>query len=284
MADEQSPIVTDEPNIDDVSLMDTDIAPKTDEQPVETAVEGEDKPADDQAKPTEENATKDAEGATAKDSEPVLEKKPEASPTDVAAATKDEQQRRAAMEYQNRQRTRQQIANELDQTYGPKTEEQFIDEGIEPEQAQFQAFKAELEYKEARTQIAELNAGMTAEAVNVTNDFGVYNPNSKDFDEGFTKEVEQAYRIASRLQTTVVGKNPDGSDREVVTNAEVPLYDFYQRMAGIYSRGASKGTEQGQAAMQHMMSRTEDPGGSSSTSKGDSLADLEERLGDIVIT
>lgn len=117
---------------------------------------------------------------------------------------------------------------------------------------------------------------MQAEAVNVVNDYGVFNPKSSDYDEGFTQEVEQAYKTAARLVTDENG---------IVTNAEIPLYDFYQRMAKIYERGSSKGSAQGTKAALETLSRVEDTvGGSSSTNKGDSLADLEERLGNFVIT
>jgi hypothetical protein len=67
-------------------------------------------------------------------------------------------------------------------------------------------------------------------------------------------------------------------------NAEVPLYDFYQRMADIYNRGTSKGNQQGQTEAMQMLSRTENPGGSSSTTQGDSLQELEDRIGNVVIT
>jgi hypothetical protein len=62
------------------------------------------------------------------------------------------------------------------------------------------------------------------------------------------------------------------------------LYDFYARKAISYQRAIERGQKQGQQEYQQMMSRTENPGGSSSTSKGDSLQDLEDRIGDMVIT
>ncbi len=116
---------------------------------------------------------------------------------------------------------------------------------------------------------------MQADAVNVTNDFPVFNPNSKEYDPEFTQMVEQQYRQAARLQV---------DDNNIIVNAEVPLYDFYQQMSNIYGRGASRGQQQGQQEYQQMLSRTENPGGSSSTVSGNSLSELEERLGNVVIT
>jgi hypothetical protein len=185
--------------------------------------------------------------------------------------------RQRIQERQQQQRTKQAVAQQLDQTYGPKTEEQLVQEGYDQRDAQIEALRQEMTYKEQRTQIAELNAGMQVEAVNVTNDFPVFNPNSPDFDPEFTQMVEQQYKQAARLQT---------DENNIIVNAEVPLYDFYQQMAQIRSQGIARGEQRGQQAYQQMLSRTENPGGSSSTSnKGDeSLADLEARLGDAVIT
>ncbi len=270
MADEESPVVSDEPNIEDVSLLDTDIAPKTDEKPSEPAEKGEDKPAD-----AEGEAPKTDEKSDAKDTEAIPEETPEEEKVEPADPVKTDKQR-AYQEYQNRQRTKQQVASQIDEKYAPQTEEQLIDQGLDPADARYQALREEINFKEQRTQIAELNSTMAIDAVNVTSDFAVYNPKSPEYDEAFTKEVEEAYRTAARLKTD--------EENNIVLNAEVPLYDFYQRMANIYSRGASKGSKEGQQEMQKMLSRTEDVGGSSSTTKGNSLADLEERLGDMVIS
>lgn len=256
--------VTDEVDVSDVSLIDTPIAPKTDAPEVQQET-GEESAA--ATEPAEEPSPTEA------DDTPATEPEPAAPAQDAEAERKAIAQR----EYLNRQRTRNQVTQQLDQTYGPKTEEQLVEEGVDPAQAQIQALREEMAFKEQRAQIAELNAGLQAEAVNVYNDFPVFNPNSKDFDQQFAEMVENQYKVAARLQADESG---------IVLNAEVPLYDFYKQMATIYSRGATKGSQQGQQDALQMMSRTENPGGSSSTSgnQSDSLADLEERLGDVVIT
>jgi hypothetical protein len=302
MAD--APVVS-EDDIADVNLVTTPIAPPpSDSKPSAPADNKPNDGADTQGKPAEDAAKPDAKGTEAKDTPPATpatdpnkpaadDKKPEDGdqnkPDDQKAADdkdqqltpeeqREQQRARAQQEYQNRQRTKTQVANQLDQDYGPKTEEELVNEGLEPADAKIEALRQEMAYKEQRTQIAELNAGMQAEAVNAINDFGVFNPKSGDYDEQYTKEVEQAYRVAARLQVD--------EKSGIILNAEVPLYNFYQQMANIYNRGASKGAQQGQQEMQQMLSRTENPGGSSSTngSQGDSLEALEERLGNVVIT
>lgn len=259
-----------EEDIQDVSLIDTPVAPAQEPSTPDTP-----------AAPAKEN------GAEVKEEQPAAQPAGDAKDTEATApqeqptntdADKAERDRIAREAYLNRQRTRQQVSQQLDQTYGPKSEEDLVAEGMNQRDAQIEAIRQEMAYKEQRTQIAELNAGLQAEAVNVINDFGVYNPKSPDFDADFTKEVEAAYKTAARLETD--------EQSGIILNAEVPLYDFYQRMARIYGRGASKGSERTQQETLQMMSRTEDIGGSSSIRKGEgeSLEDLESRLGDMVIT
>jgi hypothetical protein len=270
MADDTTtPVVSDDSDIEDVSLVNPPIAPA--DAPSEPADEGKDEAADTQDK--SDNSASEGEGTTPKEQEPAQE--PETQP-DEAAPSKEEQRVRAAQEYQNRQRTRQQIQQQIDQTYGFKTEEELIQEGLNQNDARFEALRQELAYKEQRAQITEMNANLQIEAVNVFNDYPVYNPKSKDYDPEFTQRVENAYKRAARLQTDEQG---------IVLNAEEPLYDFYKEMADAYTSGATKGSEQQQRANLDMLSNTESVGSSSTTSKGgNTLADLEERLGDVVIT
>jgi len=262
MADETTTVADDD--IQDVSLIDTPLDAPI-EAPSETA---EDTPADEGSDTQEQQETAPSEG---EDTPPKEAEQPQPTEQQLAEQAKE----RARMEYQQRQRTKQAVAQQLDQAYGPKSEEDLVQEGYDQRDAQVEALRQEMQYERQKTYIAELNAGMQAEAVQVTSDFPVFNPNSPDFDPEFTGMVEQQYKLASRLQTDEAG---------IVVNAEVPLYDFYKQMHNIYSRGTSRGQQQGQQEYQQMLSRTENPGGSSSTSKGDSLEELEERLGDVAIT
>lgn len=298
-----------EADIENVDLTQTDIAaptasdapaPAADDKPDEGAAADEPaKPADDAAKPDAADTTakdKPADPAAPADGKPAEggDKPAEGDqkPADQAAADaqkspeqlREEQQARARMEYQNRQRTRSQIAQQLDQNFGPKTEEDLVQEGMPAEDAKIEALRQDMLYREQRAQISELNAGMQAEAVNVEADFGLFNPKSPDYDKEYTEMVDAQYKTAARLQTEVV-KDAQGRETEIIVNAEVPLYDFYQRMADIYSRGASKGAKVGQQEMQEMLARTENPGGSSSTgNQPGSIEEMEERLGGVVIT
>lgn len=254
----------------DVSMIDTDFNAPLNPEPSETPVEN----AEHEGTDTQADET-DGTEKTSEDEQPSVPEEQKTETDDEAAAQKARNEQYARQRIQERQRTRQNVEQQIEQAYGAKTEQELVEEGMTEQQAQIEALRQEMQFERQKSHIAELNAGLQAEAVNVTNDFPVFNPNSKDYDPEFAQIVESQYKAASRLQT---------DDNGIVINADVPLYDFYSQMNTIYNRGATKGQAQGQQEYQQMMSRTENPGGSSSTSKGDSLAEMEERFGDVVIT
>ncbi len=252
-------------NMPDVSLLDNDIAQPdaTPSEPAEPAAPGAD---------TKEETDKE-EPAT--EGEETPESETQETPPDEEAARRQQNADAAARRVQDRQRVKQAVSSQLDETYGPKSEQDLVDEGMPARDAQIEALRQEMQFERQRSTIAELNASMTIEAATVMSDFPVFNPDSKDFDKEFTAMVEENYRQAARLQT---------DDRGIILSADVSLYDHYKKMADMFQRGTTRGSQQGQADALTMMAGAEQPGGSSTTGRGDSLQDLEDRLGDIVIT
>jgi hypothetical protein len=262
---------------DTAATQGTDDAAATDGKTAQTT----DDDAGKDAKTTE--ATADADKTSqASDDTTTVDKD---ATTEQQQQTPDERRQAAAAAWNERQRTRQQVAQQLDNSYGPQTEEQLIEQGLKPEQAAVEALRQDYAYNQERTRIAELNAGLSIEAVEIKNDFPVFDDQSPDYDPDFTNMVQETYKQAARLQTVTV-TDQNGQQREIVSNADVPLYDYYKKMADIYNRGSTKGAQQQQTDVQDMLSRTENPGGSSSTQgpAAGSLEEMEERLGGVVIT
>lgn len=264
MADTPVEDVALDDNIPDVSL--TEAFPDATESPESPEVQTEDTPDE---KTEEPDSTEGQEQP---------EEQPQNAETDAQAEQRRQNEMAAQRRIMERQRQRNAVADALDTTYGPKTEDELVEGGLSKQEAQLQALREEMAYKEQRAAISELNADLTMQSAQIAQELPVFNPNSPEFDQEFTQKVDQLYLQASRLQTATLS---DG--RVVVTNADVPPYDFYKEMYDIYGRGASKGQQQGQQQYQEMLSRTENPGGSSSTGSGDDLADLEERLGNVRI-
>ena len=266
--------VTDD-NIPDVSLIDTPDDVTTDStESGDTAEEAKDDGADTKTDEEDSSKSQDADAKEADSSE--------SSEQQPSQPNKAERDQAAARAWQERQRNRQQVEKQLDEQYGPKSQEDLIEEGLKPQEAQVEALRQEIAYERQRTQIADLNAGMRTEAAEVMSDMPIFratNPDGSknpDYDPQFTQMVEQQYKIASRLET---------DDNGIVLNAEIPLYDYYKSMYDLYQTGTSRGMQQGQQAAQQMMSRTENPGGSSSTNgnQADDLDAMEERLGNVRI-
>lgn len=197
--------------------------------------------------------------------------------------TREARDQAARQAWLERQRSRNEVAQQVDQFYGPMTQEQLVQQGMDPTDAGVEALRQEMAFSQERTRVAELNATMRAEAVEVFSDFPVFREfnadgtKNPDYDPAFAKEVENGYKQAARVQVDENG---------IVLSADVPLYDYYQRMYNIYNRGTSRGAQQKQNATAAMQSRVENPGGSSSTNRPapGSLEEMEQRLGDVVIT
>lgn len=267
----------DDADIPDAPLFDT---PATATEAV-AAPSTETTEATDEAASTEEaDDSKDKPEAEADDTEATADAT-EQQQTDEAAKGQPDPVK-AHQAYLERQRSRQNFVQQIDQVYGPKTQEQLyqeaLDQGYDQDQAtiqsQLQAMQERIDYSEQRGAIAELNATMQAEAVNAMNDFPMFNEKSADYDPDFTAMVEQQYRIASRLQADNNG---------LILNAEVPLYDFYKSMADIYNRGSSRGASKAEAATVETLSRVESVSGGSSTTNRheETLEEMGERLANL---
>lgn len=269
-----------EDDIADVSLIDTpdDVATQTTESG-ETAEQAENEGAETQTEERQDSKSPDADAtkADSEQSEQSEQEQKSEQPDDKAA-----RDQAAARAWQERQRNRQQVEQRLDETYGPKSQEDLIQEGLPPAEAQVEALRQEIAYKEQRAQIAELNAGMITEATEVMSDMPIYrelNPDgtkNPDFDPQFAQFVEQQYKLASRIETDENGN---------ILRADVPLYDFYKSMHDTRQAAIARGQQLGQQSAQQMLSRTENPGGSSSTNgnQADDLDAMEERLANVRI-
>jgi hypothetical protein len=174
MADDLSPDVQLDDDVADLPLFGQPEAAETTAAPSDTTeqakTEGVDTEAakDDDKAPTE---AKDTE-ATAEDSKTDSE-----ATTQETAEDKGKPDPAAAYRaYQERQQTRQAVAKQIEEVYAPKSQDELYEEainnGLTEEQAAYeariQAVEARAEFREQQAQIAELNAGMQAEAVNVT--------------------------------------------------------------------------------------------------------------------
>jgi len=274
MSDTQD-IQDDSPSED---FLNTPLATGNDVPVIETEETPAYKGSDDTTKDEEQPKQDEAESTEAKE-EPKEGEEPTPEPqTDDTQPEKGKPDpERARQAYMERQHARANITRTIDDNYAPKTAEDIINENddIDPNEARYQALEERLNFEQQRGQITELNATLQTEAVNVEADFPVFNPKSDTYDADFTKLVEDAYQDSANLKF---------DDNGIVLHAGKPLYDFYQKMANIHSRGAAKDSEKRQQEAIQMAARIEPVGGSSSTSSNrDSSEEFLEKYGNMPI-
>lgn len=258
----------------------TDIQPvePATEAPSETKPEGNadevqvKEPATEESK-AEETEPKEAVESEAKEEEGDKAEEPEKPSEDDEAARKRHNDEMAKQRIaQSNQKTRQEVLKKVDASYGPaEVEEPKLDGLSEAEakiaqlQYQLEQDRAQREFEKQRDFIADLNTGLKNDAELVMRDHPVYDEKSPSYDPTFTKEVEEAYKQAARLEIDENG---------IVVNAEVPLGEFYDRMAKIREGGIQRGEIQREKDKQTMESRTESTGSTNTKSTEKSPEDM----------
>lgn len=206
---------------------------KETEEPKEEAVESEGEPKEgDPKKETEEAETPSGD--------------------DEEAKRRNDQM--AKQRIKSRRRTEQEIQKQITDNFTPKSQDDFVSEGLTEAEARVEAKLAQLDFERARDNISRLNSELSSDARRVQKEIPIFDPNSKEYDAEYARKVDAHYRRVARLQTEKLAEG-----QEIVVNAEEPLYDFYAEAAELYNKGASTGATQGQEAALKMMSRSEKP-------------------------
>jgi hypothetical protein len=251
------------------------------EAPVEATEESkQEQPVETESQPAEE--TKQEVEAPEKESEEQPEEPEEGSEEaeDEQAKKKKHNAEMAKKRVQSKKRTEQELAQDIQQEYPAKTEQDYKDEGLSEREAQLEARLNNFEYQQEVSKIARLNTQLQDDAQRVYKDFPMFDPKDKEnYDPEFAQKVEDRYRRVARFKTEKLGEGV------IVTNAEEPLYDFYAEMAEVYQKGSSKGASKGQDDALKMMSRAEQPSNQSTPKSGNkkfedlSIQEMEQKLG-----
>ena len=133
---------------------------------------------------------------------------------------------------ENRQ-LKQQVEALNAQFYQPQTAEQLQEQGMDETQAQIEALRQEQVLSQANQHITSLNSDINMEALQVTHDFPMFDPDSKEYNKDFAEMVAQEYMTASGMTTD--------PNTKLITQARVLPYDFYKSYARTYELGQKKG-------------------------------------------
>lgn len=235
--------------------------PATPVQPAEPDTTETDTPADDGTTPPTTDKPTEPAPASANDDGKSTELQ--------EGKTPESSQNLAYQAWIDRQRTKNETAAKINDNYSAPTVEQLQDQGYSEQDARIEAKLQEISFAQERARVSELNASMRDEATQVQQQFGIFNPNSPDYDKDFAEQVGESYKQYAQLQT---------DDNGIILSANVPLYDYYQQQANLYNRALSRGQQNAQANTQQMVARTENPGGSASNSKRTEDMSQEEFL------
>lgn len=164
-------------------------------------------------------------------------------------------------QYQGIQDARQNIENSR------VTAEQLERAGLDPQDAQVQAFlynqeldKQASEVAEIENSIADLQINLNVDRLEVIRDFPVFDDRSPEFDEEFTEFAMKSYAQAADLQL-------DSNGRPVSSNLK--LYSYMKDLADMRNHIMSAGQRRGQQNQARQDANVFNPGGGQAVSDGD---------------
>lgn len=197
-----------------------------------------------EAKPEEEE--KSEEKSEDKEDEPTEEVE---TPDESNDAVELDPKEKARLAYKERQESRKQIEQTIEEQYRTQTTEELVDTGLSEAEAKIEALRQQVELSNYRSGIIELNSNINQESLDVLNDFPVFNDKSPEYDKQFSEKVARLYQQAADLKFDESGK--------YVESAKITPYDFYKEMAELRGVSVTRGKIEGQKSANKMLSSVE---------------------------
>lgn len=199
------------------------------------------------------------------------EEEPEESEEDKAAKKSDDEQeaerakgadaRKQALQTEIRELVskRNDLRAEVEQqnakAYRVETAEELADQGLTEEEAENEILRQEMQMREFNLHVADLNANLNIEALQVMQDFPVFDPDSSEFDETLRDRVRVLYEQAAQPQ---VDKRTG-----LVLKSNIAPYEFYKAFAETHQSSGAKsrieGKIEGQKAADKQLAAAETP-------------------------
>jgi hypothetical protein len=234
--------------------------------------EGDNKPVETQETTAKDSSTEENKGTVDESksdedevSEPI--KADEAKNEDDAEEPNDELEDRTVkkgaearneqlnMEIRDLVAKKNALAREVEEAtarlYKPQSVEELEETGMSDVDARFEALRQEQAIDKYNSHVTALTSDINMEALQVTHDFPIFDPESSDYDPKFAEAVAKQYTKLSGLQT-----DPNTG---YVTQANVLPYEFYKSYAEARNMGAQRGEINGKKAAQKQMNSAETP-------------------------
>lgn len=195
---------------------------------------------EDGAEPKEEP---DEELEDESDDEPEVEaEEPEAKeePPKGAEARKEQLQTEIRDLVSKRNELRQEVERVNAQVYALQTPEELVEQGYDPAMARVEALEQRTQMAEYNAHVADLNANLNQQALEVLRDYPIFNPEAPEYDKALADRAETVYRQAAQLQV-----DPRTG---LTVQANALPYDIYKAFAETAQVGTQKGAVAGQVA------------------------------------
>lgn len=213
---------------------------KAKEEPTPGEDEEEEKPEDTEeseeaeAKKPEEEEAERAKGAEARKN---------ALQTEIRELVSKRNELRAEVEQQNAK------------AYRVETAEELADQGLTEEEAENEILRQEMQMREFNLHVADLNANLNLESLQVMQDFPIFDPDSSEFDSALATRVRGLYEQAAQPQ---VDKKTG-----LVLKSNIAPYEFYKAFAETHQSSGAKsraeGKIEGQKASDKQLAAAETP-------------------------
>ena len=226
------------------------------------ALEAGKKEAEEEAKAKEGEEPKPGEG----EEEETPEQKAEREAAEAAAAEEEakgpkngeERKQQLNREIRDMVAQKNQLAQELaainEQVYAAQTPEELVEAGVDPAEARIQSMEQREQLRDFNTHVADVNANLGIQSLQVMSDFPIFDPNSASYNDELSKKAKALYESVAGIETDEKTK--------LIIDVKVLPYNIYKSIAETYDTGTKGGQVEGQKATEKMLSNA-DPQSSS---------------------
>lgn len=193
----------------------------------------EDEPTKKPDEESDEEESEDEEGDEVE--EPAKEEPPKG-----AEARKEQLQSEIRDMVSKRNELRDEVTRLNSQVYAPKTPEELVELGYDPAMARVEALEQRTQMAEYNAHVADLNANLNQQALEVLRDYPIFNPEAPEYDKSLANRAETVYRQAAQLQV-----DPQTG---LTVQANALPYEIYKAFAETAQMGSQKGAVAGQVA------------------------------------
>ncbi len=154
-----------------------------------------------------------------------------------------------------RNELRAEVEQQNAKAYRVETAEELAEQGLSEEEAENEILRQEMQMREFNLHVADLNANLNLESLQVMQDFPIFDPDSSEYDSGLAQRVRGLYEQAAQPQ---VDKKTG-----LVLKSNIAPYEFYKAFAETHQSSGAKsrveGKIEGQKAADKQLAAAETP-------------------------